>query len=739
MRSSALFMAFLVASAAFAAELAVVNADFESVKEGKLEGWSWWSRTEKGSAKLDEAESHGGARSACLRHDGERDWAFSSTTRFSVADGQAFDISAWVRVRTGSVQFAAVTFSKGKVLSWDIGSARGDAQDKWVKLEARAEVEAPADKMYVRFTGEGATLAWVDDVAVVSAAPRAPVAPKPKVEGYAKERVRERLGRGVIAMPAGDGKVYASWRLLDSDPPDIAFNVYRAGAGGQPVRLNTEPIRQTTDFLDPSAPAGGMLEYSVRPLLNGVEGQAESAATRAVEKWRGYFGIPLLGDYTFQKVGIADLDGDGRLDFVIKQPADNIDPYEKFWQRSPGTYKLEAYRHDGKPLWQYDMGFSIERGIWYSPYIAYDLDGDGKAEVACKAGEGDPRDKDGRVQGGPEYLVILDGSTGKERARTDWIPRDLFRSEGYNLSSRNQLCVAYLDGKTPCLIVLRGTYGLMVAVAYEFHDNRLRELWRWDNKGLGRSYRGQGAHWTQACDLDGDGRDEVILGSCTLGSNGDVLWCTGLGHPDHAYIGKLDPSRPGLQIYYGVETHQPKNAMCMVDAKTGSILWGHNEPTIHIHSSGLASDLDPAHPGAECYSGERDDKTKRWLRTCAGEVLSTEDMGLAPRAAYRDASPQRALIRGRKITKYKGAALEPPLEGQIVAVADILGDWREELITSVKGEMRIYSTTIPASCRRPCLMQDPLYRNNVACGASGYYQVPMLSYDMASTGAAAGK
>jgi len=739
MRNSTLLTAFFAAATAFAGELAVTNADFETVKEGKPEGWGWWSRTGAGSVEASSAEFHGGARSACLRHDGARDWAFSSTARFPVSDGQAFDISAWVRAKTGTVEFAAVAFSKGKVLSWDIGSARSGPQDKWVKLEARAEVQAPADQMYVRFTGESETLAWVDDVAIAPAAPQAPAAHRPKVEGYAKARVRERLGRGVIAVPAGNGKVYACWRLLDTDPADTVFNIYRAAAGGQAVKLNATPIRQTTDFLDSSAPAAEMLDYSVRPVLNGAEGEADSAATRAGETWRGYFSIPLLGDYTFQKAGIADLDGDGRLDFVIKQPADNIDPYEQYWQRSPGTYKLEACRHDGKPLWQYDMGFSIERGIWYSPYIVYDLDGDGKAEVACKAGVGDPRDKDGRAQSGPEYLVILDGLTGKERARTDWIPRDLFQSEGYNRASRNQLCIAYLDGKTPCLIVQRGTYGLMVAVAYEFHDNQLRELWRWDNKALGRNHRGQGAHWTQACDLDGDGRDEILLGSSVLDDNGDVLWSTGLGHPDHAYIGQHDPSRQGLLIYYGIETRQSRNSMCMVDAKTGSILWGHKEPTIHIHSTGLVADIDSAHPGAECYSGERDDKSKRWLRTCAGEVLSTEDMNLAPRAVYWDAGPQRALILGKKITKYKGAVLEPALEGGIVAVADILGDWREELITSVKGEMRIYSTTLPASCRRPCLMQDPLYRNNVACGAMGYYQIPMLSYDMASVGAAAGK
>jgi len=235
-----------------------------------------------------------------------------------------------------------------------------------------------------------------------------------------------------------------------------------------------------------------------------------------------------------------------------------------------------------------------------------------------------------------------------------------------------------------------------------------------------------------AADIDGDGRDEVLIGSAVIDDNGSSLWSTGLGHPDHFYLGDLDPKRKGLEIYYGIEPRRSSNAMCMVDAATGKLLWGHDKPTRHIHSSGLVSDIDPKHPGAECYSGERDLKDKRWLRNSRGKVLSQKDLGgLAPRAAYWDADPQRELLRGGRIQKYKGPQLGE-FSGRLVAVADILGDWREELIVSVSGEIRIYSTIIPAADRRVCLMRDPIYRIDVAHAAMGYMQVPMLSYDMAS-------
>ncbi len=539
----------------------------------------------------------------------------------------------------------------------------------------------------------------------------------------------ERLDRGAVAMRTAQGKVYLSWRLLADDPADVAFHVERR-QGGQVVRVSVEPVRKTADFVDASAPAAEGLEYAVRTVAPGRGAEAVWVPLGSNDPAKPYRAIKLEGNYTVQKAGIADLDGDGRLDFVFKQPNENVDPYEKYWEPSTNSFKLEAYRHDGTLLWRRDLGWAIERGIWYSPYVVYDLDGDGRAEVAVKTGEGDPRDKDGRVQSGPEYLTILDGQTGKPRLRVDWPARELMPS--YNYASRNQLAVALLDGKTPSLIVLRGTYNAMVAVAYRLQGAKLEEQWRWSNQGLPRQFQGQGAHWTHAADVDEDGRDEVVLGSITLDDNGKVLWTTGLGHPDHAYVGDIDPSRPGLEIYYGIESRGKKNTMCLVEARTGKLLWGHDQPTQHIHSSGLCSDIDPAYPGSECYSGERDDKSKRWLHSARGELIGTADLGgLAPAPPTGMPTPS---------ANWSAAAESPTtrapnwreIQGDVIAVVDLDGDWREEILTTVAGEIRIYSTPIPARDRRTTLLADRLYRMDVVAAAMGYFQVPMTSYDLAT-------
>ena len=118
----------------------------------------------------------------------------------------------------------------------------------------------------------------------------------------------------------------------------------------------------------------------------------------------------------------------------------------------------------------------------------------------------------------------------------------------------------------------------------------------------------------------------------------------------------------------------------------------------------------------------------RWLLSAQGKILRDDlDWGFGLRSVYWDADAQRELVRGRSIFKYKGESIDNAIAGSIVGVADLLGDWREELIVSVAGELRIYTTTIPANDRRICLMQDPLYRADVCIQAMGYTQSPMTT------------
>jgi LmbE family N-acetylglucosaminyl deacetylase len=558
---------------------------------------------------------------------------------------------------------------------------------------------------------------------------------KPLQSAPGIRRKTENLDRGLTATPLDGNQVYLSWRLFTGDFPELTFNIYRSIDGGPGEKLNPEPVSKTTDFIDASAMVDKDKTYWLEPLLYKMpQGVSNKALVKAGETPRHYTSIKLQGDYTCSKAGIGDLDGDGGYDFVFKQPGSIADPGNSYWVRSKETFKLEAYLQNGSFLWKKDLGWSIEQGVWYSPYVVYDFDGDGKAEIAVKTGEGDPRGEDGRVRESKEYLSILNGMTGEEITKTPWIPR----LDIYKLSSRNQLGVAYLDGKTPSVMMARGTYEEMHLRAYSYHDGALELQWEWSNVNEPKEYWGQGAHFMHCVDLDDDGRDEVVLGSCVIDDNGKSLWSTGFGHSDHAYVGEIDPNHPGLEIYYGVEgerVRREKNGACLVDAKTGSILWALNEPTWHIHSHGMCADIDSRYPGLECYSGESEepkDKPHRWLHAADGQLLVREDafdVGVSTDVAYWDADSQRELFNGNRVYKYEtSATCSEPVEGEPVAIADIFGDWREEIITALAGEIRIYATTIPAVDRHPSLMQDPLYRQDVAHLSMGYAQPPMLSY-----------
>ena len=74
--------------------------------------------------------------------------------------------------------------------------------------------------------------------------------PKPLVEGFAQERITEKLNRGLAGAPSRDGKsVYLSWRLLASDAPATAFHVYRE-VDGKTRRLTKKAVSRTCDFVD---------------------------------------------------------------------------------------------------------------------------------------------------------------------------------------------------------------------------------------------------------------------------------------------------------------------------------------------------------------------------------------------------------------------------------------------------------------------------------------------------------
>lgn len=558
--------------------------------------------------------------------------------------------------------------------------------------------------------------------------------PKPKVKGWAETRISEKINRGLVAFKVSDG-IYLSWRLLSSDSEDVAFDVYEKKEGEQARKINAQPVSASTDFLAENAEISS--EFYVTPV--GAEEISNTVKVSDIPNLP-YKTIPFEGEYRPDRVAVGDLNGDGEYDFVIKQPGGRVDP--GVWRKSPDTFKLEAYLSDGTFLWRKDLGWNIELGIWYSPFVVYDFNGDGKAEIAVKTAPHEPdyRDEDGRVFDGPEYCSVLDGMTGEEIDRVDWPARNP-RFGRYNRNNRNQMGMAYLVGKTPALLVARGTYRLMMVDAYQLNGNKLEKLWRWDGDEENPVIRSQGAHNLHTVDVDEDGRDEIVLGSAVLDDDGTLLYSAGMGHPDKCFVTDIDPNRPGMEIFLANEVWHDTAGVSMIDAATGELIWNIDHYTRHV-GNGMVADIMPDVPGLECFATE-DSKAglhDKYMLSASGDYLA-RNLGV-PQCTnwiFWDADKIRESIewkgdgRGRRlghlsVVKYPADTLTTQIQGAVMMMADLYGDWREELVTVLPGELRIYSTTIPAIDRRICLMQDPLYRSDVVHRSMGYFQPPVTSY-----------
>ncbi|HYH64971.1 MAG TPA: rhamnogalacturonan lyase [Urbifossiella sp.] len=564
----------------------------------------------------------------------------------------------------------------------------------------------------------------------------------------------EKLGRGLVGVHQGDGRVFLSWRLLAADPADVRFHVERTTGNADAVRLTAEP-QAGTSFAD-TADLSQDTRYTVRPVVGGKELEACAAFRFAANPpARPYLAVPLqtLPGHTPNDASVGDLDGDGEYEIVLKQeqrPRDNS-------QKGPtGETKLEAYTLAGRMLWRINLGRNVREGAHYTQFLVYDLDGDGRAEVLCRTSDGtvdgtgtvigdataDHRNADGYVLTGPEFLTVFDGRTGKALASVDYLPargRVADWGDAYgNRVDRFLACVAYPDGERPSAVFCRGYYTRAVLVAWDWRDGKLTRRWTFDSNDAGHdAYRGQGDHSVSAADVDGDGKDEVIYGAACVGSDGRGRYSTGLGHGDALHVSDLDPARPGLEVFNIHEKSKRNLGVSFRDAKTGAVLWNKESPDV---GRGVAFDVDPRHPGAECWAAGAG-LSGMW--NCRGEKVSDARPRSCNFGVWWNGDLLRELLDRTTISRWDwqagrdvvlltadGCASNNGSKATPCLCADILGDWREEVIwRSVDNrELRIYTTTAPTEHRLTTLMHDPVYRLSVAWQNVGYNQPTQTGY-----------
>lgn len=594
------------------------------------------------------------------------------------------------------------------------------------------------------------------------------------------QRQMEFLDRGLIALQTGEG-IYLGWRILGTDSPNIKFALYSQNREGGPEEFLIKT--GLNNFLD-KRNNFGKRTYYLAEIQKGKEKMVDSlsfAPAEVGDPVKSYISIPLQipeagtieGEsfsYSANDASVGDLNGDGQYEIILKwQPSNAKNPPQTGFT---GNQILDAYTLEGKRLWRIDLGKNIRSGAAYTTFLVYDFDGDGRSEIICKTADGtidgtgkvigdaskDWRNYDqksplyGKITKGPEYLTVFDGLTGRAIDTEKYIPKR-FPLDGWggiggngrndstaSRSDRFSAGVAYLDGKKPSAVMVRGWYGRTVVAAWDFDGKHLQSRWTFDSKNGKNPYSGMGNHDLAVADVDQDGKDEICVGAMTLDDDGTGLYTTGLRHGDAMHLTDLDPDRPGLEVF-GIHENEGKTkalgtpGVAMFDAETGEVLWSKG-PGVDV-GRGSAADIDPTYSGFENWGGPGG------LRDAKGNTISREVPCSNNFLIWWDDDLTRELLDKNRIEKWdwENSSCTPLLIADGVSsnngtkatpclTADIFGDWREEVIwrSADNQSLRIYTPTTLSHHSFYTLMHDPQYRLSIAWQNTAYNMPPQVGF-----------
>lgn len=384
---------------------------------------------------------------------------------------------------------------------------------------------------------------------------------------------------------------------------------------------------------------------------------------------------------------------------------------------------------------------------------------------------------EGFIFSGPEYLTMFAGD-GRELQtipfkydRVDdgllWGDYAMKRIEPCNRVDRFLSGVAYLDGERPYLIICRGYYTRMTMVAYDFFEGHFHEYFSidsgfvpmknpfHDNPHIAEAsdpvygvLAGQGNHSLSAADVDGDGCQEIIYGAATIDHDGSVLYSSygylpdgtraKYGHGDSMHVAKINPDRPGLEIFNVFEgAEEAPYGYALRDAETGEAIFG--EYAECDLGRCMIGDINPQVRGLQVWADDivyscRGEKLPdvcpstnqciHWAADLSTQLLDgTVHLGAAYAGVINDNTHGIMLAP-------EGMATNNGTKGNACLVADIFGDFREELVLrkADNSAIRIYTNTELTEHKLFTLMHDVQYRTGIVWQNNCYNQPCYTSF-----------
>ena len=275
-------------------------------------------------------------------------------------------------------------------------------------------------------------------------------------------------------------------------------------------------------------------------------------------------------------------------------------------------------------------------------------------------------------------------------------------------------------------------------------------------------YIGEGNHNCAVADVDGDGREEVLTGALCykLGRRNrlKVKWCTFRGHGDAMHLGAYRPRSRGYDFFTVhecgkqhpfVKRLKMDYGFSVLDAKTGRIQFHESSPG--DMGRGMMADVGAGGwyqfwGVSEVAGSEERVKVGPFAGTdkgferidipCAStnfrifwdgdlydELLDGEPGGPLVVTSWNGERMER-IFRTEGCVSINGTKANPCLQ------ADILGDWREEIVMAREDNnaLRVFVSDIPTEYSFKTLMHDPVYRAGVAAEQTAYNQPPHIGF-----------